>query len=136
MARVVDIYSDTFPVVWRIDSLILVLVRFYFAKEKMPYQFIILGDSNVVRFWEAAQTARPQLLGVSLKPVNCIDTLASALSELNEGFDYALVSVLTSMLLEEASSADIKNSCGNIIRDVVRLISSAAIKSKRVEVFV
>ena len=100
----------------------------------MTYQFIILGDSNVVRFWEAAQTARPQLMGVSLKPISCMDTLSSALSDVNDGLDFSLISVLTSLLLEEASSVDVKNSCGNIIRDVVKLICAAAVKSKRVEV--
>ena len=100
----------------------------------MPYQFIIIADSHVCRFWEAAQVARPQLVGVGLKPARCMDTLASSLSDTNDGLDFVIVSVLTDLLHEEASASDLKGSSSNIIGDVVKLICGAAKKSSRVEV--
>ena len=102
----------------------------------MPYSMLIIADGNVTRFWDAAQLSRPQLAGVTLKPVSCLDTLASSLSEVNDGFDFAIISVLTSLLLEEASAADLKGSSLNICQDVVRRVSAAAKRSSKVEVCV
>ena len=102
----------------------------------MTYSRLILGDSNIVRFWQAAQQARPQLVGVPLKPVSCHDTLTSALSSITDELDYVIVSVLTSFLIEEGSTVDCRKTCFNVIEMVVKGVSCAARKSKRVEVFV
>ena len=100
----------------------------------MPYQFVIVGDANVVRFWEAAQVARPQLVGVGLKPASCFDTLSSALADVNDGLDFVVVSVLTSLLVDEASGTDVKGSSSNILSGAVKVVCAAAKKSGRVEV--
>ena len=100
----------------------------------MSYQLMIVGDANVVRFWEDAQVSRRELVGVSLKPVSCLDTLTSALSDVNDGLDYTLISVLTSLLIDEASSSDVRVSSYNIVRDVVKRIAAAAKRASRVEV--
>ena len=102
----------------------------------MSYKVMIVADANVVRFWDAVQLARPQMVGVSLRPVSCLDTLSAALSDINDGIDYALVSVLTTLLLEEASASDVRASSYNIIRDVVKRVVACAKKSGRVEVYI
>ena len=100
----------------------------------MPYTLMILGDANVARFWEAAQVARPQLVGVTFKPISCMDTFSASLTDVNDGFDFVLVSVLTSLLVEECSSTDVTASSQNIIVDLVKLLRLAAKKSSKVEV--
>ena len=100
----------------------------------MPYQLIILGDANIARFWEDAQITRHQLVGAVFKPVSCLDTLTSALSEVNDGFDFVIVSILTTMLLEEGSASDLSSSCHNVVRDVVKRLCLSAKKSAKVEV--
>ena len=121
------------------DATLLLLLQFLFSLESfslfnMSYQLLIVGDSNVVRFWEAAQISRPQLVGVTLKPVSCMDTLASSLADVNDGLDYVLISVLTSLLIDEVSPADLRGSSYNIIRDAYKIILSASKKASRVEV--
>ena len=99
----------------------------------MSYSRLIIGDANVARFWQASQLARPQLVGVPLKTAACLDTLASSLSEVNDTFDYVIVSVLTTLVLDEASSTDIRASCQNIFDASIKHLMSAAKKSQRVE---
>ena len=98
------------------------------------YKRLILGDPAVVRVWQAAQLAKAQLVGVPLKPVSCLDTLTSGLSDVTDELDYVIVSVLTHLLTEEASATDVRVSCGEIISDVARVVTAAAKKSTRVEV--
>ena len=102
----------------------------------MSYHRLVVGDVNVVRFWQAAQLARPQLVGVPLKTVGCVDTLSSALAEVNDALDYVVVSVATTLLLEEATSVDVRGSSLNVFESLVKHITAAAKKSSRVEVFV
>ena len=129
------IYSGFF----RHKFIVLFVVSFIFdcsqfLRAKMTYSRLVIGDSNIVRFWQAAQLARPQLVGVPLKPVSCHDTLSAALDSITDELDYVIVSVLTSFLIEEGSSVDVRNTCFSVIESVVKGISRAAIKSKRVEV--
>ena len=100
----------------------------------MTYQRLIVGDSTIVRFWQAAQLARPQLVGVALKPASCLDTLSSGLSDVTDELDYVVVSMLTSYLTEEASGIDVRASTLSLISDVVRVISATAKRAPRVEV--
>ena len=100
----------------------------------MPYRSLIVGDVNVARVWQAAQLARPQLVGVPLKVASCLDTLVSGLADVTDELDYVLVSVLNSMLLEEGSAADVSKSCSNIVSEVLTVVNAAAKKSSRVEV--
>ena len=50
----------------------------------MVYSQLIIADDNVVRFWPSCQLSRPQLVGVELKSVLCMDTLKSALEEVTD----------------------------------------------------
>ena len=100
----------------------------------MTYTRLIVGDPSIVRFWDAAQISRPQLVGVTLKPASCMDTLTASLSEVNDGLDFVVVSVITSLVLEEASAAEVYASSLNIINDSIKRIKAAAKKSSKVEV--
>ena len=100
----------------------------------MSYTRLIVGDANVAHFWQASQLARPQLVGVPLKTVSCLDTLASVLAEVHDSLDYVIVSVLTHLLTEEASATEVRGSCNQIIGDVARIVAAATKKSTRVEV--
>ena len=100
----------------------------------MGYRALLLGDVHVVLSWQAAQTSRPQLVGMPMTAANCLDTLTSGLASVTDELDYVIVSVLSSMLNEEGSAADVRGSCSNIISDAIRVISAAAKRSSRVEV--
>ena len=102
----------------------------------MSYSRLIIGDANVARFWQAAQLARPQLVGVPMRSVSCHDMLASAMEAITDELDYVLVSVLTSFLIEEGSSVDVRSTSFNVMESVVKSLQAAAKKSKRVEVCV
>ena len=100
----------------------------------MSYSRLFIGDANVARFWQASQLARPQLVGVPLRTAACLDTLATSLSEINDSLDYVIVSVATSLIIDEASEADVKGSCLNIFEAFIKHLTRAAKKSARVEV--
>ena len=71
----------------------------------MTYTRLLIGDSNVGRFWASAQTARPQLVGVPFKSATCLDTFSSALSDVTDALDFVMVSVLTGLLIDEGSAS-------------------------------
>ena len=100
----------------------------------MAYTRLIIGDSSIARFWAAAQLARPQLMSTAFKESSCLETLASALSDVNDSLDSVLVAVLSDLIIEEASSADITASCTNIVGDVFRALQRAASRSANVQV--
>ena len=100
----------------------------------MVYSQLVIADDNVVRFWPAAQLARPQLLGVRLRSVLCYDTLTNAFEEVDNGLDFVLASVLTGFLVDEGCSTNIAGSCQNILETAFRPIYSAAKKSPKVQV--
>ena len=100
----------------------------------MSYTRLIVGDANVARFWQASQLARPQLVGTPLKTANCLDTLVSALSDVTDALDYVVVSVSTSLLLEEATSADVQVSSLNVLQSMMQHIEASAKRAQRVEV--
>ena len=100
----------------------------------MSYQRLIVGDANVARFWQASQTARPQLLGVLLKPVSCFDTLTSALDTITDELDYAIISVLTGLLIEEGSANDVLSTSSSVLESVVKRVCGRADRAQRVEV--
>ena len=100
----------------------------------MAYRRLLIGDANVVRFWQAAQVSRPQLNGVSLKAVSCLDTLDSALEGVSNELDYVIVSVVTSFLIEESSQTDISVSSFNVLQNIVKRVMSSAKRAQRVQV--
>ena len=100
----------------------------------MSLNRLVIGDANVSRFWAAAQLARPQLLGVTLRSASCLDTLAAALSDVTDNLDYVLVYMLSEFLIDEGSAADVVGSCSNIVSDVLKSLTSSARKSSNVQV--
>ena len=101
----------------------------------MGYNRLLIGDSGLARFWQATQAARPkELAGVPFRSASCLDTLTTGLSGVTDELDYVLVSVLTGLIVEEASAADVSGSSRNIIDDVLRVVSGTGKKSSRVEV--
>ena len=101
----------------------------------MGYRSLIVGDANVVRFWQASQLSRPQLVGVPMKSVTCFDTLDSAMKDVSDEYDYIVVSLLTSFILDEASSTDVRESCRNVVDAVMRPIVGAAKRAAHAEVY-
>ena len=100
----------------------------------MVYSQMIIADDNVVRFWSACQLARPQLLGVELKPVACFDTFSSALSDVTDKLDLVLLSVMTGFIIDEGAATDVRGSCRNVLEAVFQPIYTAAKKSSNVQV--
>ena len=100
----------------------------------MSYHRILIGDVNVGRFWQASQAARPQLRDVPFKSASCFDTLEVALDSVSDEHDMALISMMTSVAVEEGSAIDVIGSAKNVFDQVFRRISAAAKKSGRCEV--
>ena len=68
------------------------------------YRRLLLGDANLVRFWQAAQSARPQLKDVPIKSASCLYTLESGLELVSDEFDYIIISMMTSVIIDDASA--------------------------------
>ena len=100
----------------------------------MTYKRLILGDSNVGRFWQVVQGLRPPLQTVSFSSVTCQDTLVNGLNQVSTGYDYVIVSAFTTLLLEEASQVDVAGSTRNILDGLMKHVAHSARKSSRCEV--
>ena len=101
----------------------------------MSYRRILVGDVNVGRFWQAIKGARPQLSEVPFLSVTCLDTLEAALEKISDELDFAIVSMVTSVLIDECSAMDVRASAANALDPVVRRIVAAAKKSAHCQVF-
>ena len=83
---------------------------------------LLIGDNNLSRFWNAYQFARPGMKNSSLFTATDLDTFDHALSQI-EDKQMVIVSILTSILIEEANSADVSLSASNVCNEAVsRLI--------------
>ena len=100
----------------------------------MAYRRILVGDVNVGRFWQAMQGARPQLKDVPFRQAGCPDTLETALAHVSDEYDLAVVSMVTSVLIEECSAIDIKGSAVNCLEPIIKLIVAAAKRSAHCQV--
>ena len=101
----------------------------------MSYRRILIGDVNVARFWQSIQAARPQLKEVAFKHASCLDTLETALASVTDEHDYAVVSMVTSVLIDDGSASDVLGSCSNALEASLKRIISAAKKSKNCQVW-
>ena len=79
---------------------------------------LLIGDNNLSRFWAAYSFARPGLKSSTLVTATDLDTLDHALTQI-EDKDVVIVSVLTSILLDEVNVAEIDVSALNICSEVV-----------------
>ena len=83
---------------------------------------LLIGDNNLSRFWAAYSFARPGLKDSSLLTATDLDTFDHALAQV-EDKGQVIISVLTSILIEEANSADVSLSASNVCNEAVsRLI--------------
>ena len=79
---------------------------------------LLIGDNNLTRFWPAFQFGRPGLAGATLITSTDLDTFDTALTQI-EDKDQVIVSVLTSILLDEINTTEIDVSSLNICSEVV-----------------
>ena len=83
---------------------------------------LLVGDNNLSRFWPAHQFSRPSLKDSVLVTATDLDTLEHALTQV-EDRDQVIVSMLTSVLLEEANSSEIGSSAYNVCSEVVSRVA-------------
>ena len=79
---------------------------------------LLIGDNNLSRFWASFQFSRPALKFSSLITATDLDALDHALSQSDEK-EQVIVSVLTSIIMEEANQAEISKSAFNICEQAV-----------------
>ena len=79
---------------------------------------LLIGDNNLTRFWPAFQFGRPLLKGATLITSTDLDTLDNALSQIEEK-DQVILSVLTSILMDEVNVLEVASSSLNICSEVV-----------------
>ena len=74
---------------------------------------VLIGDNNLSRFWPAYQFSRPSLKSSTLITATDLDTLDHALTQVDEK-EQVILSVLTSVLLEEVNQQEISSSAFNV----------------------
>ena len=79
---------------------------------------LLIGDNNLSRFWAAYSFARPGLKSSTLVTATDLDTLDHALTQI-EDREQVLLSVLTSILIEEANSSDVSVSASNVCNEAL-----------------
>ena len=96
--------------------------RFSFCFSQVQVQKMVsrllIGDNNLSKFWPAFQFARPSLKHSVMVTATDLDGLDHALSQTEEK-EQVIVSVLTSILLEEINQDDISGSAFNICEQAV-----------------
>ena len=95
---------------------------------------LLVGDNNLSKFWPAYQFARPNLKHSSLVTATDLDGLDHALSQVDER-DQVIVSVLTSILMEEVSQVDVESSAFNICEQAVSRIIGLCPRSPSCQVY-
>ena len=100
----------------------------------MTYKRLIIGDANVGRFWQNMQRLSPPLQSVSFSSAVCSDTFETSLRGVSDELDYVVVSVATSLILEEASSIDVRGSARNVLESMVKLVARSALRAKNCQV--
>ena len=79
---------------------------------------LLIGDNNLSKFWPAFQFARPSLKHSVMVTATDLDGLDHALSQTEEK-EQVIVSVLTSIILEEINQDDISGSAFNVCEQAV-----------------
>ena len=74
---------------------------------------VLIGDNNLSRFWPAYQFSRPSLKTSTLITATDLDTLDQALTQVDDK-EQVLISILTSVLLEEVNQQEIASSAYNV----------------------
>ena len=79
---------------------------------------LLIGDNNLSRFWPAYQFSRATLKHATLLTATDFDTLDHALSQTEEK-DQVIVSVLTSLLIDEVNQLEVESSAHNVCEQAV-----------------
>ena len=79
---------------------------------------LLIGDNNLTRFWPAFQFGRPGLAGATLITSTDLDTFDNALTQI-EDKDQVIVSVLTSILIDELNQTEVGSSAFNVCEQAV-----------------
>lgn len=79
---------------------------------------LLIGDNNLSRFWPAYQFSRPALKTTQVFTATDLDTLDHGLSQIDEK-DVVIVSVLTSILIEEVNQLEVESSASNVCDQAV-----------------
>ena len=79
---------------------------------------MLIGDNNLSKFWAAYQFSRPGLKSALRVTATDFDTLDLALAQ-SEERGSVIVSVLTSLLLEEVNQLEVSSSAFNVCEQVV-----------------
>ena len=79
---------------------------------------LLIGDNNLSRFWASAQFARSSLKSSVLVTATDLDALDHALTKVDER-DQVIVSVLTSILMEEVNQDEVGPSAFNVCEAAV-----------------
>ena len=79
---------------------------------------LLIGDNNLSRFWNAYQFARPGMKNSSLLTATDLDTFDHALSQI-EDKQMVIVSILTSILIEEANATELSVSASNVCNEAL-----------------
>ena len=98
------------------------------------YRRLFIGDANLVRFWLAAQSVRPQLKDVPIKTASCLYTLESGLELVSDEFDYVILSMVTSVVINDASAIDVRGSSQNALEPVFKRVIAVSRKSPHCQV--
>ena len=79
---------------------------------------LLIGDNNLSRFWASVQFARPSLKSSVLVTATDLDALDHALTKV-EDREQVIVSVLTSILMEEINQEEVGSSAFNVCEAAV-----------------
>ena len=94
---------------------------------------LLIGDNNLSKFWPAYSFARPNLKSSSLITATDLDTLDHALSQV-EDRELVILSVLTSITIEEVNSLEVASSATNVFGEVVSRLSGICPRSPSCQV--
>ena len=95
---------------------------------------VLIGDNNLAKFWPAYQFGRAGLKNSLMLTATDLDTLDLALTQVEEK-DVVILSVLTSILLEEINHLELDSSAYNVCDQVVSRISGLCPGSPSCQVF-
>ena len=79
---------------------------------------LLIGDNNLSRFWNAYQFARPGMKNSSLLTATDLDTFDHALTQADDK-EVVIISVLTSILIEEANALEVSVSAANVCNEAI-----------------
>ena len=96
---------------------------------------LLIGNNNLSRFWPAHQFGCPNLKGSSLLTATDLDTLDHALTQL-EDREQVIISMLTSVILDEVNALEVSSSAFNVCSEVVQRLVGLCPQSPQCQVLI